>query len=238
MGATTRWKSENKTDNKYAYAYYGNFSIAIIFGIFAIYHVYAEKYILASTFSIGFIWFFMIKNLFADFSNKTNCKTPHTLQEFLAAINIERPSKVMKLMRGLAEDDYGGIFVIAFLIAAGTGFAMAVNNEAPSIVYKCLWIGLVLFSFPISFALNAKILSELLLLNEKVTHDIMRKVESVRFHREEDKEKFSNAVIERIGTGYITRNQLFEITSRYVFENDRTDMVSFLKDFKSEKGDK
>jgi hypothetical protein len=233
MGAIVRLKSENKSDNNFAYAYYVNYLIVAAFGLLSIYNIFTEKYLSAIPTILSFFVFIWFKNLYADFSANSKCKNPHTLQEFLAAINLERPSRTITFMRNMSDVDYDGCATILIIILIFGGLPVIVVYNSPYYfnfaitTFICL---LLIFSF---YLINAKILDNIRLSNEKVTYEIMQKVESVVFQRPEDKLNFSNSVLESLKSGYITRIQLYEITKKYVFENDRTDMVVFLKKLKS-----
>lgn len=233
MGAKVRWKSENESDNKFAYAYYSNYAIAIIFVALSAYNLFSQKYLSAIPTVIAFFVCVFLKNLYADFSANSKCKNPHSLQEFLAAINLEKTSKIKKFMRNMSSEDYAGSMGVLFMILLFCIFPVIASYEYPYYFNFVLTVIISLFLLTVLFLVNAKILDRIRISNEKVTHEIMKKVESVVFQRPEDKVKFSDAILERLKYGYITRLELYEITTKYVFENDRTDMVAFLKNLKS-----
>lgn len=233
MGARVRWKSENESDNKFAYAYYSNYAIAIVFIALSAYDLFNQKYLSAITTVVAFFGCVFFKNLYADFSANSKCKNPHTLQEFLASINLEKTSKIKKIMRDMSSEDYAGSMGILFMIVIFGGFIAIVTYDHPYYFNFVLTTVISLFFMTVLFLINAKIIDKIRIANEKVTYEIMKKVESVVFQRPEDKVKFSNAILECLKYGHITRRELYEITTKYVFENDRTDMVAFLKNLKS-----
>lgn len=233
MGAKVRWKSENESDNKFAYAYYSNYAIAIVFVALSAYNLFSQKYLSAIPAIIAFFVCILFKNLYADFSANSKCKNPHSLQEFLAAINLEKTSKIKKIMRNMSSEDYAGSMGVLFMILLFGIFPAIASYEYPYYFNFVLTSIISLFLLTVLFLVNAKILDRIRISNEKVTHEIMKKVESVVFQRPEDKVKFSDAILERLKYGHITRLELYEITTKYVFENDRTDMVFFLKNLKS-----